>query len=82
MNEHSCEILTDLFKRMRKASKKNNVLDQRLFDEARKLITDSKPISFKEATSRIGRSLRDDFSEIDSQNDEGHRNVSYWCFNL
>ena len=51
---------------MRKASKKNNVLDQRLFDEARKLITDSKPISFKEATSRIGRSLRDDFSEIDS----------------
>lgn len=49
--------------------------DQKLFTVGLELLKMKEPIGFKQACSKIGSSLRDDFSEIDSVQNESNGDI-------
>ena len=49
--------------------------DQKLFPVCLEILKSKEPLSFKLACSKVGSSLRDDFSEIDSVQNESNGEI-------
>jgi hypothetical protein len=69
-NRKMQENLTRMFTKVNKQKSKVVIYDQKLFSVCADMVKSKETIGFNQACSRIGSSLRDDFSEIDSTTEQ------------
>ena len=74
-NKKISDNLSRMLGKIIKLKRQVPAYDQKLFLVSLELIKMKEPIGFKQACSKIGGSLRDDFSEIDSVQNESNGDI-------
>ena len=69
-NKKIVDNLLRMLSKIKAQKKSNQIYEAKLFVVCTEVLKSKEPLTFKQTCSKIGTSLRDDFSEIDSNNGE------------